>query len=167
MIAGTLVSVPNLTSAIELYWLGMVHVQNIIEDIQGADGRFGYLFGLRFKLVEVAQEMDDLLGASRPAATSQERWIAASDRGLPNLGINREMLMQSLAMDDVELSFDALQMQMLAFAERLIAMLPGVLPDAQGPQGQRHVLKAMQRWNAAAMACGEDVAFLQGRLQEL
>ena len=65
------------------------------------------------------------------------------------------------------MTYDELQIDLLAFAEAFARKLPGQIPDAQGPFGQGQILRAMRNWSVTAGKVGDDISFLAERFRQL
>lgn len=165
----TIIVTASLRDAIDLYWLAMVHVRNILEDVEGSDGRIPYLLGLRYKLLVVAKEMDAIIGQSRKILSSRERYAQALSEGLPNFGWDETALATIAGISDVHAQTDYHKMReiLVNFANAIVDRLPGFIPNAQGVETQRNVLTAMQRWQVIADSRGESLAFLEARFMDL
>jgi hypothetical protein len=163
------ITTSDLRGAIDLYWLAMVHVRNILEDVEGSDGRLGYLEGLRYKLIVVAAEMDAIITGRTKIDSSRERYAAALSVGLPGFGWTEANLADLAGFGPAETQTDytTLKNALVSFCNAIIDHLPGDLPNAQGVEAQRNMLTAMQRWQVIADNRGEDLAFLEKRLMEL
>jgi hypothetical protein len=157
----------SLTSAIDFYWVAFTKFENVIEDIEGADGRKEYLLSLRYRLIEVLQEMDAALSKDDIVIKQEQRLPFVLENGLSFLGIEGVELVSILKLDKINLSYQDIQECLLSFGHFVINQLPGNLPNAQGLTGRREVLQAMQRWSKAADATGDNISFLSSRLHDL
>lgn len=156
----------TLANLVDLYWLALAPIQNILEDIAGSDGRLEYLISLQCKLIEVCQEMDDLLAGVPSQRSNRHRLAVALERGLPHLGMSAGDLMDRLITHS-EMQHDELQAALLAFGQTVVGHFPGQIPDAQGPLGQAQTLRAMRNWSVAAIKTGDDLGFLAERFRNL
>lgn len=152
---------------VDFYWLGVVDLQNVLEDVEGADGRPAYLETLRLRLIELLQQMDGLL--TGPAAQRQEghRLAYALQHGIAFLGWNAETLRARLLLDGAMPGYATLQECLVTRIRAVVHGIPGDVPEAQGSQAQRHMLRAMRDWSALADAAGTDIAFLADRFRQL
>lgn len=159
----------DLKGAVDLYWLAMVHVRNILEDVEGSDGRLGYLQGLHYKLIVVAAEMDCIIRGGRKVGSSRERYGTALSGGLPGFGWTTADLADFASLAHVETAADYARVKsaLVSFCNAIIDRLPGDVPNAQGVEAQRNVLTAMQRWQVIADSRSEDLSFLENRFMEL
>lgn len=156
----------DLAHAVDFYWLALSKFQNVLEDIEGADQRLGYLKSLRYLLIECVQEMDAILTGGRRRVASLHALSYALQSGIEFLGMSGAELSAALGLN-AELEFIDLQNCLLGFGRWVRDKLPGTIPAAQGDQGQREVLRAMRGWAAAAKQMEEDLGFLAARLREL
>ncbi|MFN7265812.1 MAG: DUF6031 family protein [Phenylobacterium sp.] len=163
--AGSIVAA-SLTAAVDLYWMALLNIQNCLEDIEGADGRRDYLGSLRYRLVEALQDMDGVLWPTDLAVTPSHRAAFALQNGLRMLDLSGPRLCARIGLGE---DWDAsrLQKELLALGADGLCVLPGDIPSAQGPQGQREVIRAMRTWSAAAVKTGDDLAFLASRFGDL
>jgi hypothetical protein len=157
----------DLTQAIETYWAGLSHLQNILEDVRGADRRIDYLYALRFRLIGVAAMIGEVATHGRVVSHKDHLAGVALERGLPFFGIDATMLAESIGLCGKTLSPEELERRLIALGRHLLAALPGHLPEAQGPGGQRQVIAAMRAWSTAASTTGTDLGFLADRLKEI
>jgi hypothetical protein len=157
----------SLSSAMEFYWVAFAKLKNVLEDVEGADGRRDYLLSLRYKLVDVLQEMDGALSKSDLAVRSKQRLPFAFNNGIDFLGISGDELIKHLRLNEINLSYSDLRNCLLDFIDLVISELPGNLPNAQGSAGRREVLQTIQLWSKASESTGNDISFLADRLHDL
>lgn len=165
--ASTAVAIaPDLAHAVDLYWLALQKLQTLIEDIEGADGRLEYLKMLRFRLIEFIQEMDGILNTHTRAVGRSHALPYALQNGIEFLELSGVELTSKLRLHE-PLDIESLQQCLLQFSYWVLGRLPGQLPNAQGAQGQREVLRAMRGWSATSSVMGEDLGFLAARIRDL
>jgi hypothetical protein len=157
----------SLTATMDFYWVAFTTFKNILEDVEGADGRIEYVVSLRYKLIEVLQEMDASLSKARLGVRQEQRLPFALGHGIDFLGIGGDELIHHLRLHENNLSYEDIQKCLLIFGDFVIRNLPGKLPNAQGSVGRREVLQAMRRWSNASDATGDDMGFLSSRLHDL
>jgi len=165
--ANGLVIAPAFGNLVDLYWLALASLQNILEDVAGSDGRLEYLTSLRCRLIEVCQEMDDLLSGTLGGVTTGHRLAVALERGMPHFGVSARSVAERLYFVPPEMLHDELQAALLEFGKNFARRLPGQIPDAQGPLGQGKTLRAMRNWSATAAKTGDDLGFLADRFRRL
>ncbi|MEO1662064.1 MAG: DUF6031 family protein [Pseudomonadota bacterium] len=156
-----------VVDCVEAYWAAISGLMNTIEDIEGADGRIGYLLCLRYKLLEAIAKIDGFL--CPPCRPTKPEYLAAYalKNGVEYMHATADEVMYGLCLDQSDLKFDELQRIVLAFANLAKNCIPGVLPEAQGPTGQRELLHAMRLWSSAAEEKNEDIGFLAQRILDL
>lgn len=158
---------PDLRGLIDLYWHGLSHVQNCLEDIEGSDGRHEYLTALRLRLVGMLYAMESALKGDHSTKAEIHQAALALENGVPTFGLTGEVLVELLHFKRPDVSAQELKDALLSLGEQVLARLPGDLPAAQGSSGQREVIRAMQLWSKAAEANGSDIGFLAERLADL
>jgi hypothetical protein len=158
---------PSLPAAVDLYWMAQIYIQNALEDIEGADGRVEYLHGLRYRLAGALQFVDSAAWPHDRLIPDEHRAAFALDHGVRFLGLNGADLAERLLMHEATPSPEDLGRALADLCRSALEMLPGRIPAAQGPQGQREVLRAMRNWSQAAEQTGDDLGFLAERLEEL
>jgi hypothetical protein len=156
------ITAQNLRGAVELYWTALADFQNVLEDINGADGRQEYVWGLRLKLLIELHRMDAALGG-HPTAMPGHMVAFVLDQGAPRLGLSAKEVQIAVQMDSSDNDLRLLA-ALGDFVEQVLARLPGRIPPAQSPNGQREVIRAMQAWSKIATARVEDLQFLAERL---
>lgn len=155
----------SLLEVIDCYWSGLSHLQNTLEDVEGADGRIEYARALRMRLLSVAFRMDRAGSDALPAAAHQA--ALTLQYGLQRFGLTGEEVYKALLFSQPSASAEDLTMALKALIARLLSVMPGEIPQAQGTTGQREILRAMRMWSVSAEALGHDLGFLAGRLQEI
>lgn len=151
---------------VDFYWLGTVDLQNLLEDIEGADGRLSYLLSLRLRLIELLQQMDGLVAGSAAQRNEHHRLAYALQHGISFLDWSAKVLRARLLFD-ASLDFSVLQEELTEQVRVVLRQIPGDIPEAQGPQAQRHMLRAMRDWSALASSAGADIGFLAERFRQL
>ena len=165
--SGRMVVAPGIAKMVDLYWMALVYVQNLLEDVEGADGRPAYLHSLKYRLIETLQEMDGALWPVDCAAPPVHRAAFALDNGIRSLGLTGQELQERVGLGQGALNATELGKLLVDLGNVALAALPGEMPRAQGVQGQREVLRAMRTWSAAAEQTGEDLSFLASRFEEM
>lgn len=153
-------------SAVDLYWSALSHLQNVLEDVSGADGRLEYLRALATRLVVVLQQMDAVLDSGVAVRPGHEAAFAL-EHGLRFCRMSGETLVEALHVDDEQVVAEVLAHDAAQLGRRALTYLPGALPEAQGTSGQRQIIRAMRNWSLAAADTGDDLGFLAERLHEL
>jgi len=156
-----------LESGVDFYWVALAVLKNIVEDIEGADGRLEYVLSLRCRLVEVLQQMDSILSPANRSVGRDHRLVLALTEGISFLDLSGAQLASALRFAEPNLSYADCRDCLLSFCNEVLGVIPGPIPDAQGPLAQRQVLRAMRDWSKAAEAIGSDLSFLEARFGDL
>jgi len=156
-----------VVDCVEAYWAAISGLMNTIEDIEGADGRIGYLLCLRYKLLEAIAKIDSFLCPPCRPTKPEYRAAYALKNGVEFMRATADEVAYGLCLDQSNLEFDELQHRVMAFANLAKKCIPGTLPEAQGPTGQRELLHAMRLWSSAAEERNEDIGFLAQRILDL
>lgn len=156
----------GFAAAVDLYWLALASLRNVLEDVAGADGRVEYLYGLRTRLIATGYEIDCLI-SGRKSVAKEHQLAVALESGLPSLGLSAADIVGRLAFDTATPDTEQLKSAMFAFGDVLLRALPGDIPESQGPSGQGQILRAMRLWSKIAASTGDDLGFLANRFREL
>lgn len=157
----------SLVQAVDTYWNALTHFQNTLEDIAGADERLEYLLALRLRLVVALHQIASATAGSWSDVASEHQAAHMLEAGAPGLQLDGPAVVRGVGLDRSPWTAAALQAQLLAFGQSVLARLPGDIPEAQGTSGQRQIIRAMRDWSSAAEARGEDLSFLAARLEDL
>lgn len=157
----------DATAIMRAFWSAMTTLRNLLEDVEGADGRIEYLRYLALALVETIQTIDASLGAAEGSVGEGHRLAAALERGAPALGLASEDLRAVMAEADRALDPEELRLYLLRWGDHVLSRFPGAVPNIQGLNGTREVLSTLRRWNRVCEVTGSDFGFMARLLHDL
>ncbi len=163
---GSVMVMPSVRAAVEFCWRLCTYFQSLGEDLDGIDGRAAYFENLRIRIVETTCELEALRSGELPPGAAH-RLALALEQGLPQTaGVGGDALVD-LLWDDPALPLAARQDALREIFRTVLDCGPGPVANPFAPSGQRQILKALQGWSDLGADCGEDLAFLAGRLDSL
>jgi hypothetical protein len=158
-----LASADALRRLMEAYWFFVTDLQNLREDIEGIDGRREYLLGLKIRLAERLYEMDQLLGG-REALDGIHHLALALQLGASTVaGLSGPDLLGMVRTAQGPLE-DEVQMTR-GVCEAITSTLPGKVHGPFDAQGERYMLRLLQRWFSIAKTRNEPLSFIKEYLR--
>jgi hypothetical protein len=147
-----------LRRTMEAYWFLITDFQNLLEDVDGVDGREAYLTGLKIRLAERLYEADQIVGG-REAADRIHYLALAFETGATSVcALSGKELMDTVV--DSHEGIEAEVERMRDIGRRITRSLPGAVHGPFDAQGERYMLRLLQRWSRLAQGRGETLDFV-------
>ena len=155
---GLSISAPDaLRRAMEAYWLLIADFHGFVEDFEGIDGRESYLYGLKLRMIERLFEADQIASGREPLDRLHHLALGLELGASSIVGLSGSDIAELLAGPG---SLDDQVTEMQVFGRTLTRKLLG---GALGPfdaQGERFILRLLQRWSVIGQRRQQDIQFL-------